>query len=82
MTAGGWRKAAASSGNGQCVEVGWRKSSASIGNGQCAEVGGGPAVFVRDSANRGGPVLEFTPAGWRAFTVAVRGGRDGRGDSL
>ncbi len=31
-------------------------------------------VAVRDSKDRQGPVLTFTPAEWRAFVVGVRSG--------
>ncbi|MDX2701453.1 DUF397 domain-containing protein [Streptomyces sp. PA03-6a] len=47
----------------------WRKSSASdsIGS-QCVEVAWtGAAVLVRDSKDRQGPVLTFTPDAWRTF---------------
>jgi hypothetical protein len=47
----------------------WRKSSASdtIGS-QCVEVAWtGEAVLVRDSKDRQGPVLAFTPTAWRSF---------------
>ena len=52
----------------------WRKSSRSGTNG-CVEV----AMFdgriaVRDSKNRQGPVLEFTPVEWEAFVGGVRDG--------
>lgn len=55
----------------------WHTSSYSGGNGgACVEVAeladGGRAV--RDSKNRTGPTLTFTPAEWAAFTTAVRGG--------
>jgi hypothetical protein len=54
----------------------WRKSSLSGGNGDCVEVAGNlpGVVAVRDSKDREGPVLVFTPDEWRAFTVGVRGG--------
>jgi hypothetical protein len=55
--------------------TGWRKASHSHGNidGQCVEVGDGPAVVgVRDTQDRGGPVLEFSPQAWAAFTAAVK----------
>jgi hypothetical protein len=51
----------------------WRKSTRSSGNGNCvefAELGGG--VAVRDSKDRGGPVLHFTETGWRAFLTALK----------
>lgn len=53
----------------------WRKSSLSFSNGNCAEVatrrdGGG--VLVRDTQDRGGTVLAFTPGAWRAFLAALR----------
>jgi hypothetical protein len=30
------------------------------------------AVLVRDTADRGGPVLTFTAEAWRAFTATIR----------
>lgn len=53
----------------------WRKSSYSGGNGgNCVEIAelpdGGRAV--RDSKDRSGPVLRFTPDEWAAFTAGVR----------
>jgi Domain of unknown function (DUF397) len=52
----------------------WGTSSYSSGNGgQCVEVATGPAaVAVRDSKDRGGPALVFTPAQWLAFTGRVK----------
>ncbi|MFI5066113.1 MAG: DUF397 domain-containing protein [Streptosporangiales bacterium] len=53
----------------------WRTSSYSSGNGgQCVEVARNlpGAVAVRDSKDRGGPALIFTPAQWRAFTATLR----------
>jgi Domain of unknown function (DUF397) len=50
----------------------WRTSSYSANNGACAEVASG--VLVRDAKDRGGPVLEFTPAAWLAFTGRVKVG--------
>ena len=69
-----WRKSTASAGNGACAEVGaWRKSSASTFNGNCAEVGqDGVVVGVRDTMDRGGPVLVFGPAAWAAFLAGLR----------
>jgi hypothetical protein len=46
----------------------WRKSTYSGNNGgQCIEVAGYGAVYVRDSKNPDGPVLQVTPRMWRAF---------------
>lgn len=55
----------------------FKKSSASQGaNTDCVEVAhtadGGRAI--RDSKDRRGPVLFFTPSGWEAFTHGVKGG--------
>jgi hypothetical protein len=30
------------------------------------------AIYVRDTKNRGGPVLTFTDVEWRAFTMGVK----------
>jgi Domain of unknown function (DUF397) len=55
----------------------WRKSSHSGTNG-CVEVAVvDDRVAVRDSKDRRGPVLEFTPDEWEAF---VSGARDGEFD--
>ena len=50
-------------------KVAWRKSSYS-GQGDCVEVGRrseASRVLVRDTKDRTGPVLEFTPHAWRTF---------------
>ncbi len=54
----------------------WRKSSHSANGGtDCVEVGA-PAtadrVLVRDTKDRGGPVLRFSPAAWRRFAAQVK----------
>ena len=55
------------------MESNWRKSSYSGSNGgECVEVAATGAVLVRDTADRGGPVLTFTAEAWRAFTAAIR----------
>lgn len=54
----------------------WRKSSYSGGAQDCVEVSADlpGAVAVRDSKDRGGPVLIFSSRDWQAFVGAVRSG--------
>ncbi|MEV6315837.1 DUF397 domain-containing protein [Streptomyces sp. NPDC051776] len=58
---------------GACVEVAisWRKSSHSDSEGgACLEVAACPGtVHVRDSKDRTGPQLAFTPAAWAEFVA-------------
>jgi hypothetical protein len=50
----------------------WRKSSYSGVNG-CVEVAVvGDRVAIRDSKDRGGPVLLFTSDAWEAFLAGAR----------
>jgi hypothetical protein len=61
----------------------WRSSSRSnTQGGECVEVADNlpGVVAVRDSKDRRGPVLTFTPAMWRAF-VAGATRRDGESSS-
>ncbi|MFC4036441.1 DUF397 domain-containing protein [Streptomyces polygonati] len=69
-----WFKSSHSSGgSGDCVEVAvtWHKSSYSGGSGDdCVEVAACPEVIhVRDSKDKEGPHLAFTPQEWAAFTA-------------
>ena len=54
----------------------WIKSSLSFSNGNCVEVASLPdgGVGVRDSKDRSGPVLRFTPGEWHAFIGGARNG--------
>lgn len=50
-----------------------RTSSHSNPNGECVEIGqDGTAVTVRDTKDRSGPELAFSPAAWREFTRRAR----------
>jgi hypothetical protein len=54
------------------MESNWRKSSYSGDNGgACVEVAAAEAVVVRDTTDRGGPVITFTADAWLAFTAAL-----------
>jgi hypothetical protein len=57
----------------EITDMNWRKSSYS-GNGgsSCIEVASDGAVVVRDTTDRTGPVLRFTPDAWREFAVQVK----------
>jgi len=61
-----------------CVEVAFDKAEASKSNGSCVEFGkcscNGGTVYVRDSKNPEGPVLEFTFEEWAAFLEGVDAG--------
>jgi hypothetical protein len=54
----------------------WVKSSLSFANGNCVEVSDQPggAIGLRNSRDREGPVLRFTPDEWQAFLGGVRNG--------
>ena len=56
------------------TDLNWRKSSYSgNGGGECVEIGASPgAVVVRDTTDRTGPMLRFTPAAWRRFADQVK----------
>jgi hypothetical protein len=54
----------------------WRKSTRSGSSGNCVEVADNlpGVVAVRDSKDRTGPVLTFTPGEWKAFVGGVKDG--------
>jgi hypothetical protein len=54
----------------------WRISTHSGANGNCVEVADNlpGVVAVRDSKDRGGPALAFTPDAWNAFLAGVKDG--------
>ena len=58
------------------MDVTWHKSSYSGGNGgNCVEIGAHAEaghVLVRDTTDRQGPVLTFSPQTWRQFAEYVK----------
>jgi Domain of unknown function (DUF397) len=56
------------------MESNWRTSSYSGDNGgACVEVASSAeVVLVRDSTDRGGPVVTFTAHAWLAFTATIK----------
>ena len=61
----------------QLADAQWRKSSRSQTS-NCVEVAplrDAGAVALRDSKDRGGPVLLFDRAGWRGFLAGAKAGQ-------
>jgi len=52
-----------------CAEVAWHTPGSSVNGGNCVEAGRGSCgyVHVRDTKDRDGPVLEFSPGAWMEF---------------
>jgi hypothetical protein len=50
----------------------WVKSSYSGSQANCVEAAVRNGVLVRDTKDRGGPALRFTPAAWRRFADQMR----------
>jgi hypothetical protein len=72
-----WFKSSYSSGpSGDCIEVAvaWHKSSYSGSSGDnCIEVAECPGtIHVRDSKDKQGPQLTFSPAEWSNFLTLAR----------
>jgi len=56
----------------------WRKSNASGSGADCVEVASWKSsVLVRDTSNRRGTILEFSPAQWRSFVRSIKNGDSG-----
>jgi len=54
----------------------WRKSTYSLDNGNCVEVRMvDNSVELRDSKDRSGPVLRFTPHEWERLVFAITNGQ-------
>jgi hypothetical protein len=61
----------------ETIDQRWRKSSYSgNGGGSCVEVctSDPDAVVVRDSKDKAGPTLGFTPEAWSAFVRGIKRG--------
>ena len=55
------------------AEENWRKASYSNGQGDCVEVADAArVVLVRDTKDRDGATLAFTPEAWRALTEGLK----------
>jgi Domain of unknown function (DUF397) len=65
-----WRKSSYSGSQTSCVEFAvWHMASHSGSNGDCVELSAAERVVaVRDSKDRGGQGLSFSPAAWQEFT--------------
>jgi hypothetical protein len=52
----------------------WRKSTYSDGNGgDCAEIASATGtILIRDTKDRDGATLTFTPEAWRAFAAELK----------
>ena len=58
----------------------WHKAALSVANGACVEIANvGAMIAMRDSKDRGGPVLMYTRAEWLAF---LDGAKKGEFDDL
>jgi len=57
----------------EAIDPRWRKASYSDNGGNCVEVGDDAGrVLVRDTQDRHGLVLRFTPSVWRRFADRVK----------
>lgn len=51
----------------------WRKASYSDNGGNCVEVAGHDSnILIRDTQNRAGATLTFTPTAWRSFADQLK----------
>jgi Domain of unknown function (DUF397) len=54
----------------------WRKARRSAGNGACVEVAPvSGKIFIRDSKDQQGPVVQYPGISWRAFLADAKNGR-------
>lgn len=61
--------------NLEVSDLPWRTSRHSAGNGACVEAASASwQILVRDSVDRGGPVIRHSSSSWQAFIAAVKAG--------
>jgi Domain of unknown function (DUF397) len=82
LASAAWKKSTRSADTFNCVEVAYSKSKRSADSGLCLEVGRcecgcEPVIYMRDSKNPTGPVLQFDLRAWDAF---VGGAKEGEFD--
>jgi len=67
-----WTKSTASNPNGSCVETAWVTATDSGGD-CCVQAKALPegGILMRDSKDKEGPHLHFTPEEWNAFLAGV-----------
>jgi hypothetical protein len=55
----------------------WRKSTRSMGNGQCVEAAQllDGRLALRDSMDKGGPIIVFRREAWQRLIETVKGGK-------
>ncbi len=55
----------------------WRKAQRSMGNGECVEVvvPANGSIFIRDSTDRYGPVMQYSARSWRMFIGDAKEGQ-------
>jgi len=59
--------------SGEARALQWRTPRRSLGNGACVEAASGNReVFVRDSQDRGGAVMQYSEKSWRVFLADVK----------
>jgi hypothetical protein len=57
----------------EVTDLNWRKASYSNGGANaCIEVANTDTVLVRDTKDRTGPVLRFSPGAWRRFAGELK----------
>jgi Domain of unknown function (DUF397) len=55
------------------TEPKWRKATYSTGNGACVEVASlGGILAIRDSQDKGGPIMVCGRPAWQSFVSAIR----------